>query len=223
MKRRQLLLDRRLKNHLCNYPPERVERFLSAIKPILLGDAVAPRSALGSPERLDSLRRTLSLAKRLKDSLTPPSSVQAMADSVLGSAVLRNVFDRMKGTRGNVEAAAVEAQKLKHEFTSGSGDLPPLYVAWVQMMPHLNAFIASVEQEIDKRKPTRVGRQSADPNRMLADVARTYADTLEDEPTSTEGGTFYNIAVEILGIRDPQRWVLDAIANYRVTKLPTSR
>lgn len=216
-------LDARLRKHLRDVPHDKVERFLRALRPILVGDHVAPRFALDAPERLNRLKHTLKTAKAFRESMRPPTpDAEEMLNDPLMAEQIRRMFDIALSARGDQE----QTRKKTQELWPAGGDQSPLLAAWQSLMPHLNSFIAALEGEIAKRAPKRTGRPSADPNGMLAEVARTYADTLEVEPTSTEGGTFYKVAFEILlgkGIKDPQRWVLAAIRNYRPTKLPAPK
>lgn len=210
-------LDKRLRPHLRAFPRDKVDLFLRALRPILLGNAIAPRSALGAPERVAKLKRILASARSFKELMRPPplDPQEMLADPLTGD-LMRRMFDAARSARGDPELT----RKVTQEVIASSGDSPQLLAAWKAMMPHLNSFIAALEQEVAAKTPKRTGRPSADPDGMLAEVARAYADILEEQPTSTESGTFYNIAVEILGISDPQRWVLAAIRNYKPTKLP---
>jgi hypothetical protein len=216
---RQALYER-IRVHLRTFPRDKVDRFLKELIPTLVSAAVAPRSALGLPERLNKLKRTLASAKAFKESMRPPADNHEMLSDPNRAEQMRRIADAALSARGDLELTRTMVQ----EVLTG-GDQPSLSMAWQSMMPHLNTFIAALEQEIARRAPKRTGRPSADPDGMLATVARTYAAVLEVEPTSTEGGPFYNVACEILlrkGIKDPQRWVLAAIRNYRPTKLQKS-
>jgi hypothetical protein len=191
-------LETRLRSYLKAFPVEQVDRFLLSLKGILLG------SAPGTAEkRLRELNRARTTARALKtmtvETLSPEFS-QPLIDMAVASIV---------------DTGGLEQFKEEMHSSPWGKNWPPLFLVWTEMMPHLNSFISELEAEIKRTTPKRRGRRGAGNNRVLMQTGAVYAHIFGELPTSTEGGPFYNIAVQILKQKNVQRPVQAVVASLK--------
>jgi hypothetical protein len=195
-------LEDRLRNYLRAFPADQVERFIHGLKAILLRNAAAPRTANAAAKRRGDIKRISAAATAFK----------TMSLNTFGADFMRPLI-------GNAVVSIVDTgglEQFREDLQSGySGELSPLFTAWVEMMPYLNSFIVELDAEIVRKRPKSRGRGRADPGQMLMAIGAIYARIFGEMPTSTEGGAFYNIAVEILGQKNVQRPVQAAVASLR--------
>lgn len=82
----------------------------------------------------------------------------------------------------------------------------------VRELSQLREAMIAAEQRMSA---AQLGRRKADPHGLLTVVAHAYAARLDEEPKSTYGGHFHNLAVHILNQKNVTRPVLAAIRAYK--------
>jgi len=200
-----LVTYERLQFHLRRFPKDSVRNFMEALVVLQVNAEEIPQSR----ERIRDLKQ---LMKAIE-------SFDVLAKKV-AQTEWRNDF-RNASTKAVVAHGGIEVlfRTLAVRPESDAPPLPPLASLTRDVAVHAKLLKQEIAKEIDRSMPTRRGRKRVDSDGTLTSIAAAYKKCFGTAPSSTEGGTFYNVAAEILGNeKNVQRWVLTAVAAVRKSK-----
>jgi len=202
-----MTLEERIRDELRQYPTERVDQFLARLRTLWQLAKTAPKPPTDA-ERLKKLQR-------LKAACDEFLGAAIAADSALykGEPIGREV-GRLARTSTEPEQGAIRIGSILDRYIAGdeatasfSGDgLDEARERVMQLRENLSHLIGRLEQS------ERRGRQGADADGVLAEIARIYQEILGESPTTTMGGPFTNIVALLLDQNNVERPVRAAVA-----------
>jgi hypothetical protein len=195
--RSRMPLADRLRIHLRAFTREQVDQFVEFTEVTLRLAQIAPQRPTDG-ERLTRLARAEKAGANFKKSLI----------------AIVSTISRYRPVGPDVAALARARRTRIKPRTEDEDD--ELHMAWIGAIQAVSCFQEMVRKEINRFElAERRGRRRADAEGILLEIAQHYFDCFAEMPTTTSGGPFSNVVVEIAGQKNVERRVRAAVSALR--------
>jgi hypothetical protein len=222
--------DKSLRPHLSKYAKDKVDRLVESLWVIVRLSGIAPRP-MKDAERLEVLNSAAETARafeqiffsqELSRAISKPDphglSVGVLAKVIEEAGGPDEFFRRInEGWRPKATTSKIELVEdvISNEPSPDSyvPDGTRLYDAWRALATPLSWYLRELDEKVSRvRQVERRGREKANSDEVLTEVARAFRRVLGEMPSKGRTGVFYALAVEITGRDDPRRQVEAAVA-----------